>query len=280
MTSTAFAARSAPAAGTRPTIDPERARSLFRWNLVLAGLHFAQFVAMLALSLGVATVVATPIVSSYLQFDPVNRALVPAQRVLFELPIGPAVALFFLMSAIAHAVVAGPARAWYERSLARGQNPARWIEYAFSSSVMIVVIATLVGVREIGTLIAIFGVNAAMNLFGWSMEAANEGRDRSQVQWLHYVFGVIAGITPWLVIFISLATAATTTDATAIPGFVIAIFVSLFISFNIFAFNMVLQYRGVGRWSDYLYGERVYMLLSLVAKSLLAWQVWAGTLRP
>lgn len=280
MTTLASAVQPAPATGTRQAIAPDRARSLFRWNVALAGLHFVQFAAMLALSLGVATVVTTPIVSSYLEFDQVNRTLVPAQRLVFDLPIGPAVAVFFLLSAIAHAVVAGPARAWYERSLARGQNPARWIEYAFSSSVMIVVIATLVGIREIGTLIAIFGVNAAMNLFGWSMEAANEGRERGQVQWLHYIFGCIAGITPWIVIFVALATAATTTGATAIPGFVIAIFISLFISFNIFALNMVLQYRGVGRWRDYLYGERAYMLLSLIAKSLLAWQVWSGTLRP
>jgi heliorhodopsin len=50
--------------------------------------------------------------------------------------------------------------------------------------------------------------------------------------------------------------------------------------FNVFALNMVLQYRRVGRWRDYLYGERMYMLLSLGAKSALAWQVFAGTLRP
>jgi len=41
-----------------------------------------------------------------------------------------------------------------------------------------------------------------------------------------------------------------------------------------------LQYKKVGKWQDYLYGERVYIILSLVAKSLLAWQVFAGTLRP
>ena len=267
-----------PAASPTATIVPDRARGLFRWNLALAGLHFAQFAAVMALSLGVAKVVTTPIVSSYLTFDPSTRTLMPAQRLLFDLPIGPAVALFFLMSAIAHFAVALPARGWYERSLARGQNPARWIEYACSSSVMIVVIATLVGIREVGTLVAIFGVNAAMNLFGWSMEAANEGRSR--VQWLHYTFGCIAGATPWLVISIALWTGATAPGAAAIPGFVIAIFISLFISFNVFAINMVLQYRKVGRWRDYLYGERAYMLFSLIAKSLLAWQVWAGTLRP
>jgi len=31
---------------------------------------------------------------------------------------------------------------------------------------------------------------------------------------------------------------------------------------------------------DYLYGERAYIILSLVAKSLLAWQIFVGTLRP
>jgi len=265
-------------AGTAAAIPADRARSLNRWNLTLAGLHAVQGLAILALSFAKDPVVTTPVVSSYLTFDTATSTLVPAQRTLFDLPIGPAVALFFFLSAIAHLTVAIPTRGWYERSLARGQNPARWIEYAFSSSVMIVVIATLSGIQEIGTLVAIFGVNAAMILFGWSMEAANEGRTR--VQWLHYVFGCIAGIVPWIVIFIALWTSATEPGAEPIPGFVIAIFVSLFISFNVFAFNMVLQYRKTGRWADYLHGERVYMLLSLFAKTILAWQVFAGTLAP
>jgi hypothetical protein len=140
------------------------------------------------------------------------------------------------------------------------------------------VIAELSGIQEIGTLLAIFGINAAMNLFGWSMEAANEGRSR--IQWLHYVFGCIAGVVPWLVIAIALWTSATEPGAQPAPAFVYVIFVSLFISFNVFAINMILQYRKTGRWSDYLYGERAYMLFSLVAKTLLAWQVFAGTLRP
>ena len=39
-------------------------------------------------------------------------------------------------------------------------------------------------------------------------------------------------------------------------------------------------HKKVGPWRDYLYGEFMYIVLSLVAKSLLAWQVFAGTLRP
>jgi hypothetical protein len=61
---------------------------------------------------------------------------------------------------------------------------------------------------------------------------------------------------------------------------VYAIFVSLFVFFNSFALNQVLQYRQVGPWRDYLFGEYVYVALSLVAKSALAWQVFANTLVP
>ena len=56
------------------------------------------------------------------------------------------------------------------------------------------------------------------------------------------------------------------------------IYVSLFVLFNCFAVNQWLQYRGRGRWADYLHGERVYVWLSLTAKSLLAWQVFANVL--
>lgn len=271
------AAVPADAPATTP-IAEDRAHSLFRWNAVLAALHGIQGLIILALSVARDPMVTSPVVTSYLTFDTVEQTLVPAERLLFDLPIGPAVAAFFFLSAIAHALLAWPLRGWYEARLARGIQPMRWLEYALSSSIMIVVIAALAGMQEVGTLVAIFGVNAAMNLFGWSMELANEGRSRTQ--WSHYIFGCIAGIVPWIVISIALWSAATSVDAEPIPGFVIAIFVSLFIAFNIFAITMVLQYGRVGRWRDYLVGEKTYMFLSLFAKTILAWQVFAGTLAP
>jgi len=69
-------------------------------------------------------------------------------------------------------------------------------------------------------------------------------------------------------------------DKPQIPGFVIGIIISLFILFNSFALVQYLQYKKIGKWSDYLRGERSYMILSLVAKSLLAWQIFSGTLVP
>jgi hypothetical protein len=95
--------------------------------------------------------------------------------------------------------------------------------------------------------------------------------------WLAFGFGCLAGAVPWLAIAIYLLSPGSASSASP-PAFVHVIFLSLFVFFNIFALNQWLQYRARGRWSDYLFGERIYILLSLTAKSALAWQVFAGTL--
>jgi hypothetical protein len=63
-----------------------------------------------------------------------------------------------------------------------------------------------------------------------------------------------------------------------VPGFVYGIVVSLFVLFMSFAVNQWLQYRGIGPWRDYGFGEKGYLVLSLVAKSALAWQIFGGSL--
>jgi hypothetical protein len=246
--------------------------ALRRWNAALGGLHLAQGLAMLAL----ATTFALPVTSSFLTYDRAAGKLVPDPRTLFEVRIAPLVAAFLLLSAAAHWSLATFGRRWYEEELRRGMNRARWLEYALSSSVMIVVIAMLVGIYDVASLLLLFAANASMILFGWLMEVQNAKRER--VDWTAYWFGVFAGAVPWLAIGIYLVGAASGPGGP--PGFVYGIYSSIFVFFNVFALNMVFQYRRAGRWRDYLYGERVYMLLSLFAKSALAWQVFAGTLRP
>jgi len=266
---------------TARTIAPERARSLRRWNRFLTFAHGAQFVLMLLVSR--TTALFEPVVPTVRPVI-VNgefTGIEPSSVLLFSFPLAYLIASFFLMSAIAHAAAGWFVRDRYEAWLARGMNPLRWVEYAFSSTVMIVAIAYISFITEFPALIAIAGTNVAMNLFGWSMEAANEGRER--VDWKHFIFGCIAGIIPWIAIFSILWAYSAQEGLSAeaqIPGFVYAIIASLFVAFNIFAITMVLQYRKIGRWRDYLAGEKTYMVMSLVAKSLLAWQVWSGTLRP
>lgn len=263
-------------------IPEARSRSLRRWNRVLAALHGAQFLAMLAVgSTAVAFAPFVPTVKPILE-NGAFAGIEQTQVELFSMPLAWLIASFFAMSAFAHFLAGWPLRARYEAWLARGMNPLRWVEYAFSSTVMIVAIAWLSFIQDLPALVAIAGCNVAMNLFGWSMEAANEGR-HDRPDWKHYIFGCIAGIMPWIGIFsILLAYGAQEglPDGARIPAFVYVIVGSLFVSFNVFAITMVLQFKRIGRWRDYLAGEKTYMVMSLVAKSLLAWQVFSGTLRP
>jgi hypothetical protein len=86
---------------------------------------------------------------------------------------------------------------------------------------------------------------------------------------------------PWIVIVIYFVGSINSGDGEAKPpAFVYFIIPTLFVFFNIFAINMVLQYKKVGRWRDYLFGERFYIILSLTAKTVLAWTIFAGTLAP
>lgn len=234
-------------------------------------LHAVQGTAMLVLS----TDFALPVTTSFLKFNTASLSLQPVFDTVVNLKIGPLVAAFLFLSALAHLANALGFR-WYSGNLRKGINPSRWMEYALSSSLMIVVIAMLVGIYDAVSLLALFGLNAMMILFGWMMELHNQ--TTAKTNWTAFWFGSLAGILPWIGIAIYLFGSGDAENRA--PAFVYWIYLSMFLFFNCFAINMVLQYKKVGPWREYLYGERAYMILSLVAKSLLAWQVFAGTLRP
>ncbi len=251
----------------------EKFIKLRRFNLLMAFLHFGQGVLMLILSNGF----SLPVMTSFLKFNAVTFTLAPNYQTFFNLRIGPAIASFLFISALAHLMVCLPGiNDWYNKNLAKGINYARWIEYSFSSSIMIVIIAMLVGIYDISSLIPLFFLNVMMILCGWMMELHNQ--TTSKTNWTSFIFGCIAGIAAWAVIAMYLFGSGE--PGHRAPTFVYWIYFSIFLFFNCFAVNQVLQYKKIGPWKDYLYGERAYIILSLVAKSLLAWQVFAGTLRP
>lgn len=251
------------------TITPA---SLRRFNLIMAALHAVQAILVLALSKSF----SLPISGSFLQFNNLNKTLEPASAQLFSIQLPWLIAIFFVLSAVAHLVIATIYNKQYNADLKRGINRARWIEYAISASIMMVAISLLVGMYDLFSLVAVFALTAVMNLLGLVMEVHNQTTKKTN--WLSYNIGCLAGIVPWLGVASYLLLGAV--KGSRAPTFVYWIFVSIFVFFSCFAVNMILQYKKVGPWKNYLYGERVYIILSLVAKSLLAWQVFAGTLRP
>jgi len=248
-----------------PALDTTRLANLRTWNLGLTLLHLAQAVGLLLLA-GSFSIAVT---STFPQGPPGTRLNTPER--LFDLPIGPAVAAFLLMAAIDHLVTATVARGTYEADLARGINRFRWVEYSFSATLMLVLICAYSGITDIAAILTMAGANVAMILFGWLQETMNPpGRATTTMK--PFWFGTLAGLAPWAAVWVNVIGADT------VPGFVFGIVVAEQIFFFSFGLNQWLQYRRVGRWADYLHGEKVYLVLSLAAKSFLAWQIFGGSL--
>jgi Heliorhodopsin len=249
----------------------ERKFSRLRTFNVIAGLFLLiQAIAIVFLS----NSFKLPINTYYLDFNVTTQVLAPVENTIYELRVGLLVALFLLISTIDHLLMASFANRWYVKNLKKHINYARWYDYALSSSVMIVAIAMLSGVYDIAALIPLFCINATMNLFGLMMELHNQKTEKTN--WTAFIFGSFAGLIPWIVIFVYFLGA---TQGSTVPTFIYYILGSLTFFFLLFPLNMFLQYKKVGRWKDYLYGEYGYIILSIVAKTALAWQVFGGTLR-
>jgi len=250
---------------TATGVTEERLAGLRRWNVGLTLLHLVQAVVIVAL----AGDFAIAVVSSIPQGPPGTAVGTP--QALFDVPIGWAVAVFLLLAALDHLLTGTVARNTYERDLRRGINRFRWVEYSASATLMVILISFYAGVTSINAVIAIAGANVAMILFGWLQELMNPP-GRSATTMLPFWFGTLVGLAPWISIAVNIVGSET------VPGFVYGIVVAQAVFFFSFGFNQWLQYRQIGRWVDYAYGEKVYLVLSLVAKSVLAWQIFAGSL--
>lgn len=246
-------------------ITPERLAGLRRWNLVLTVLHGVQALALLVLTSDFAITITT----TYPQGPPGTR--LDAPQALFDLRIGVAIAVFLALAAIDHFLTATVMRDRYEDGLRNGINRFRWLEYSFSATIMVILIVMYSGITDITGIVAIAGANVAMILFGWLQERMNPP-GRTSTTMMPFWFGALAGVAPWIAVTVNIV------GAPEVPGFVFGIVIAELVFFFSFGLNQWLQYRGVGRWRSYAYGEKTYLVLSLVAKSYLAWQIYGGSL--
>jgi hypothetical protein len=248
-------------------MSPERKLSQLRiWNIVVGLILAVQAVLMAFLTNNF----SLPVTATFMTGAPGSSSTL---HHIWDIQTGWGVFIFMAISALALLIIASSrVFSWYKRNLLENRNYGRWIEYFFSSSIMIVLISQICGISEVAALLAIFGVNACMILFGALQEKYEKP---GKPNWLPFWMGSFAGIIPWIAILIYVIAPGVSSSP---PGFVYAIVILLFIFFNCFAVNMVLQYKKVGLWKDYLFGEKVYIILSLTAKSLLAWMVFANVL--
>ena len=269
---------------TSVNVTAPAAKRLRIFNAVMGALHLVSGAAMVLLS----NDFTLPVSTFSFNGPPGTPLSQGVTNLVFDVPLGVATASFLLLSAFFHFLIASP---WgfprYIDELAKGRNRFRWVEYSLSSTLMIILISLVLGISDIAALIGLGIANVSMILFGWLMEMTNNGLMHGKhgasargekAWWTPFWFGCIAGVGPWLAAAIYLIVNVGIQGGQGPPGFVYGIIVSLFVFFNSFAINQWLQYKQVGRWQNYLTGERTYIVLSLVAKSLLAWQVFANVL--
>jgi len=236
------------------------------WNIVVGIILAVQAIMMAVLTNNF----SLPVTATFMEGAPGSPS---TMQQLFDIQTGWGVFTFLAISALALLISASPlVFPWYKRNLLQNRNYGRWIEYFFSSSIMIALIAQICGITDVAALMAIFGINASMILFGGIQEKYEQPGKPS---WISFWYGSFAGIIPWIAIVVYMVSPGVSASP---PGFVYGIIASYFVFFNSFAVNMVLQYRQIGPWRDYLFGEKVYIILSLSAKSLLAWLVFANIL--
>ena len=263
----------------------QKVDKLLGFNKTMGLVHLIQGVLMMAFAFFVYPTISEQgafnidVIGNYLEFVPGEGLVLTVTDTLFQLPFLPLTASFLLLSALFHFLIAFPFKKKYREDLRVGINQFRWYEYALSSSLMIVLISSLFGVRDVAVFALIALANAAMNFFGLDMELLNAGESKvgKKINWLPFIFGTVVGLAPWVAIAFYIGV---NPNLDAVPGFVWAILATYFIAFNTFPVNMLLQYLGVGKFKDYLVGERGYIILSLVAKTILTWLVLFGAFQP
>ncbi|TFC93590.1 MULTISPECIES: heliorhodopsin HeR [Cryobacterium] len=246
------------------------------YNIVAGSLHLVQALGFAYVLTLLSTQVTFAVTADFLSGPP-GVPLPPERVTVFDVNVGIGVVSFLALSAFFHFLISSPMFfPRYKAGLQANRNYFRWVEYSLSSSIMIWLIAQITGITDIAALFSIFAANAAMIMFGALQEKyETPGNGR----FLPFIFGSMVGVVPWVVILVYFIAPGSNSD-TAPPAFVYGIIISLFLFFNTFAVNQVLQYRQIGGWRDYLRGERAYITLSLVAKTALAWQVFSGAIIP
>jgi hypothetical protein len=250
-------------------------QTLVRFNKRMGFVHLLQGIAILILALTVDVFkdYQPTVIGRF--FGPVEGGgYGPIDTALFDLPVAILVGIFILLSALFHFIISIPYKNQYLKGIENGINELRWYEYSLSSSIMIVLLATLFGLTTIEALVGVFALNAVMNLLGLLMEKMNPP-SRLKTDWRPHFYGWIAGLVPWILITVYMFNIA---DLSKLPWFAIPGLLFYFLVFNLFAFNQILQYARIGKWKDYVFGEKVYVWLSLGGKSTLAWLVLIGIL--
>jgi hypothetical protein len=155
-------------------------------------------------------------------------------------------------------------KAWYaDRVANRRVLLPRWIDLAITSTLMVYIVALLVGYRDVAVFKLMATAMVATCGLGWIAEQQNE-KTRRPV-WSAIGLSAFTGVMPWIMI----GTAKTSTllfgDVRS-PWYSYAACIVALVGFSLLAYNQWQQHRRAGNWVNYATVERNYALISVATK--------------
>ncbi|MHC5795810.1 heliorhodopsin HeR [Lacisediminihabitans sp. FW035] len=190
--------------------------------------------------------------------------------VLTTLDVGTGVIALCLLVALSRLVVLLPAlSSRYSAEVQDNRHTARWIEFAFSSSITVFLVAGLNGIRDVGALVLCYAITSGATLFFVVQE-----RSPSSGRMLPLWFAAATGIVPWGVVAFHQVAGL----VVGAPPSTLARVITLTMLTFAFAFFLS-QWREQRRRDSVqsaVAGERTHVLISLASTSVFAWLVVLG----
>ena len=269
--------KSAPRRETTRADIPEA--RLIKWNLGMSAFHLTLAITTLIVGNVDLVVDWYKVVLDFVPGEIPSGAnttaswtLVPRLVKVGGLPFTVLTSLFFFLSFAAHFSNATLLRRFYLAELRACRTPTRWIEYFFSASLMQLLIAYTLGLRERANLLAAAVLVGVTMPFGYWTEQISRPADDAD-EWtkpfsyriLPWVVGHVPQVASWFLVLWQFFDTAGAVDRA--PWFVTVILwgeLALFFSFGFVQLGTACMPP-----SRFWQGELAFQVLSLTSKALL-----------
>jgi hypothetical protein len=266
---------------------PSNIKKLKIWNMVMGFIHLTAAGALLGIILSQPNSIVTPLyevvssvsVKNSSSSQQLNVNFVTKQNQSWNLPY--LIVAFFAITSIAHFFYASDIDGFYSCSIAsESSNGFRWIEYAITSTLMILVVAILSGIRDVATLAIMAAANVVIMLSGRQIELALKQNLRSQGynpnanKWMFsFVSAWLLFSVIWFLILFSFGKriSEATNAGASIPYWIWLVQIPTFLFFASFGIINLVQ---ICSKKKYEFFELTYIIFSLISKLFLG--IWVA----
>lgn len=202
-----------------------------------------------------------------------------ANRHVADVHIAWILAIAMIVFAVIHLMLASAYRNAVSTSIERGVNAFRWLSLGIGGGLIIVATALLSGITSITLLLVLFVSVLGAALLTLGIEATIANSNGVQTRLSHFLCGLatLAVTLPWVVFAIGVAGVLLWNGK--LPTYLYSIYICEALLVGAFMLATHFRIKRQGKWADGLYGERGYLLLTLLTVTLLSWQIVIGALK-